>query len=245
MIYKDKNGIEIQNIKEWKEHFFNKEKEMHWVKGRSAYSIADFMMNRNGEKTITDIVSQILNEEIILEIAYPEMEVRFDDFGHGREHDVGIWGKTNSNKNVFIGLEAKVDESFNKPIIDTYLDAKCKELNGVSTNAVKRIDGILKRCYKTVKPECFNLRYQLLYSTLGTIDAKNDTGYADISIMMIMVFKTGDYNDEKGKDNHHDYLQFIKSFEHDKILLNGNSEAHSLSIRGKKLYSVYMNIETL
>jgi hypothetical protein len=243
MIYKNKNGIEICNLEEWKNQFFKNEKEMHWVKGRSAYSIADFMINKNGEKSITDVLSLILKEKVALEIGYPEMEVRFDNFGHGREHDIGIWGQTVSNKKVFIGLESKVDESFNEKIIDTYLKAKCKELNGISSNAAKRIDGILKRCYKTVKPDHFNLRYQLLYSTLGTIDAKNENGFADISIMMIIIFKTNNYVEENAKRNHNDYIQFIESFDREKIVSNDNFEAHRLFIEDKEMYSVYMNVD--
>ena len=96
------NELQIINMNEWYDRFFkNTKKEIHWKEGRSAYSIADFLMNKNGEKIISDSISNILNEEIILKTAYPEMEVRFDTYGHGREHDIGIWGETISNKKIF------------------------------------------------------------------------------------------------------------------------------------------------
>ena len=43
---------EISSLKDW-ENAFNGGKL--WKKGRSAYSLADFMLNRNGIKTITEI----------------------------------------------------------------------------------------------------------------------------------------------------------------------------------------------
>ena len=46
---------EISSLKDW-ENAFNGGKL--WKKGRSAYSLADFMLNRNGIKTITEILDR-------------------------------------------------------------------------------------------------------------------------------------------------------------------------------------------
>ena len=60
MIYKDANELQIINMNEWYDRFFkNTKKEIHWKEGRSAYSIADFLMNKNGEKIISDSISNI------------------------------------------------------------------------------------------------------------------------------------------------------------------------------------------
>ena len=46
---------EISSLKDW-ENAFNGGKL--WKKGRSAYLLADFMLNRNGIKTITEILDR-------------------------------------------------------------------------------------------------------------------------------------------------------------------------------------------
>lgn len=244
MKYKDSKGNEINNLKEW-EHYIFKEtkKEKHWKQGRSAYSIADFMMNKNGEKVITDLVSDLLKEKVSLMEAIPEKEVRFDDYGHGREHDLGIWGSTTTGDTVFIGLEAKVDETFNERISESYLKSKSRELNGETTNSAKRIEELLKRNFGEVTPEVFDLRYQLLYSTVGTLDAKDSNDEpADISILLIIVFKTDDYDALIGIDNYKDYIQFIKAIKAKEIKYTNGIDVHEIMIKGKKLLSIYMSI---
>ncbi|KAB2858995.1 MAG: hypothetical protein F9K09_03915, partial [Flavobacteriales bacterium] len=182
MLYKDSKENNITTLEEWNNSFYrDSSKSSHWKEGYSAYSIADFMLNNNGEVFISKLISDILNEEIVLEKAYPEHEIRFDGFGQGRIHDLGIYGNTISSENkktIFIGVESKVNESFNDTIAKVYLKSKIKDLNKVSSNSSKRVETLLKRHFKLVNQEVFKLRYQLLYSTIGTIEAK-----CDISIL--------------------------------------------------------------
>lgn len=233
----DKNPI--NNIGEWEEKFFKAtQKEKHWKKGRSAYSLADFVMNNNGEIKIVDIVSKAIGKKVVLERATPEWEIRFDGFGHGREHDLGIWGKVEgTNETIFIGLEAKVDEPFGATVSDAYIIAKTKELNGISTNAPKRVEELLKRNFKEVAIEHFSLRYQLLYATVGTVSEK-----ADISILLVLVFKTNLYDELIGIDNYKDYIKFLKAVKAEKILDDKDIEAHKISVDDKMLYSIYITI---
>lgn len=46
---------EVSTLKDW-ENAFNDEK--HWKEGRSAYSLADFILNRNGLKIIAEKLQQ-------------------------------------------------------------------------------------------------------------------------------------------------------------------------------------------
>ncbi|MBC8384172.1 MAG: hypothetical protein H8E57_01480 [Candidatus Cloacimonetes bacterium] len=180
MKYQDSKGNAINNLIEWEKYFLKSDsKKKHWKDGRSAKSIAEFMINKNGIKIITDIVSNILSEKVTFSKAIPEFEVKFDNYGKGREHDLGLFGKTDSNKRVFVGVEAKVDESFNEKISDIYIKAKSKELNGESTNAPKRIEKLIQRNFNNITPDKFNLRYQCLYSTVGTLEAKSNGNKAD------------------------------------------------------------------
>lgn len=238
MIYKNSKGKEINNLNDWKNFIFNEpKKKKHWKRGRSAYSIADFMMNKNGEKVITDLVSDLLKEKVTLKKAIPEKEVRFDDYGHGREHDLAIWGETAKGEKIFIGLEAKVDESFNEKVSEVYLKSKSKSINGTPTNTYKRIEALIKKNFKEATPEIFELRYQLLYSTVGTLKVP-----AAISILLIIVFKTKDYDALKGIDNYKDYIQFIKATKAKEIKYKNGIDVHEIMIERKKLLSIYMSI---
>jgi hypothetical protein len=238
MIYKDSNANLIENIKDWENYIFKAtKKEKHWKVGRSAYSIADFMMNKDGEKILKDLISDLLSEEVVFEKAIPELEVRFDKYGHGREHDLGIYGNTITGKKIFIGIESKVDESFNEKISEVYLKAKSKELSGVSTNTPQRIEELLKRNFQKITPDKFELRYQLLYSTISTIAVDSD-----ISILLIIVFKTHEYDEIKGIENYKDYIQFIKESKSNEIKCKYGLDAHEIELEEKKLYSIYMNI---
>ncbi|MDD4848829.1 MAG: hypothetical protein PHR53_08735 [Bacteroidales bacterium] len=240
MIYKDSKGNNISTISEWKSTLFaGTKKKKHWKKGRSAFELANFMINGIGENVISDLVAELLNEKVSFDYAIPEMEVRFDQFGHGREHDLGIWGNTESKKKIFIGVEAKVDESFNKKISESYIKAKANELSGISTNTAKRIESLLKRNFREIKPEFFDLRYQLLYSTVGTLDTKG----ADLYVLLVIVFKSDLYDEIKGLENYKDYIQFVNSVDSERIKSKKGIDYHKLKIENKTLHSIYLNIE--
>lgn len=244
MKYTDSKGNLINNINDWENTVFkSSKKKKHWKVGRSAYELANFIMNSNGEATIKKIVSELINENFSFVNATPELEIRFDNYGHGREHDLGIWGITESKKNIFIGLESKVDESFSEKISDSFLTAKTKELNGVKTNTPKRIESLLKRNFKVLKPEHFDLRYQLLYSTVGTLDAMSNKATADISILLIIVFKTDLYDEIKGIENYKDYIKFVNCLESKRIKNDADIDVHKIKIDNKILYSIYTTIE--
>ena len=243
MIYKDSKGNIIQTISDWENHLFKKRKQEHWKPGRSAYEIADYLMNNDGEKIISEVIEKIIKESVVFDYAIPEMEVRFDKFGHGREHDVGIFGETKSKKRFFVGIESKVDETFNNKILNQYLESKSKEINGVSTNSGKRIEQLLKLNFEIVKPEYFDLRYQLLYSTAGTIEAKENNNDLDIYFLIVIVFKTDLYNELKGIENYKDYIQFVNALNSTRIKNDNNLDIHKVKIGSKELNMVYMNID--
>ena len=116
-------GKKITKLEDWAELYAAGNKAKHWKPGRSAYSIAEYVINRNGFSKIAERVSEVLEDEIYLEKAIPELELKFDKYGQGRVHDLGIYGQTSSGKSVFIGVESKVDEPFNRTIADVYLQA--------------------------------------------------------------------------------------------------------------------------
>lgn len=224
------NESAIANLTEWEHFVFSGKKAKHWKEGRSAFSLADFIINKNGEQKISELVADQIGENFTLDLAKPEFEARFDKYGHGREHDLAIFGETATGKKIFVGVEAKVDESFGDTIASAYHKAKAKELNDLPTNAPRRIEKLLNFNFKSIKASDFNLRYQLLFSTAGTLCID-----ADIHILLILVFKTKDYDSKKGAVNYKDLQIFFKKTEAVKVADN----TYQLNINNKDLKIIY------
>lgn len=233
-----KNKHQIKDINDWANEIPQKD----WVEGRSAYSLANFILNLNGLEQLRIILTEIFNEVIVFEKVIPEYEVKFDKFGgRGRNHDLGIWGTTRlSNNKIFVGIESKVDETFGQTVSDAYISGIIKRINGENTNLPERVEKLLKQNFgDKVKNKHFDIRYQLLYGTIGTL-AEN----ADISICLILVFKNNSYDKAKGKENYRDYCQFIQNVISEKIPCSiDNVEVYRLTIDNRKIYSVYCEIE--
>jgi len=225
------NGKTISNIKDWEKEVFSGKKKIHWKVGRSAYSLADFIINKNGKVDIKKEIIKVIGVDLTFNIAHPEYEVQFDKFGHGREHDLGIFGVTKSGKKVFIGIEAKVDEPFGDTIAESYIKGKIKELNGKNTNAPKRIEKLLKSNFGIIKNSHFKLPYQLLFSTAGTLSVD-----ADIHIFFVIVFKTYLSNALKVTQNKNKYIKFHEELGAVKMPNN----CYKTIINGRELYSIYM-----
>jgi len=229
----------VKDINEWKSQI----KEKHWKEGRSAYELANFMLNKNGENIIKQLLEKTLKETIEFSKGYIEYEVKFDKYpGTGRTHDLGIWGETNSNKTIFVGVESKVDELFNETVKEVYIKNKVKELNGEKTNTPKRIENLLKRNFNNITEKQFEIRYQLLYSTVGTIDAREDKKSADIPIFLIIIFKSKAYDPEKGNKNYDDFRHFINEINAQEIFKDKNKEMFKINIDKKNLYIGYLTI---
>ena len=236
-ILTNKNTL-IASIEDWAEIYASGNKAKHWKPGRSAYSIAEYVMNRNGLDRIADRVGEVLDEVVEFEKVTPELELTFDEFGQGRVHDLGIYGRTSSGKSLFIGVEAKVDESFNKTTSDVYLQAVARRIGGGRTKAPERIENLLKIHFRKPEKEVFNLRYQLLYATAGTLAAKQD-----ISLLYIIVFKTALYDDLKGLDNLKDYFAYINAVRSEELACSRpESRVHTIKVFRKSLYSIYEQV---
>lgn len=232
----DNKGNPINTMEDWAKIYSSGSKAKHWKEGRSAYSIANYVINHNGLEIIKSRVKDVIQEEIIIERVVPEIEITIDKYGQGRVHDLGMFGEKSS---VFIGVESKVDETFGNTILDAYLDASIKKITGESTKAPNRIEDLLALHYGKPDKSVFDLRYQLLYATVGSLEA----GF-DKSFLYIIVFKTNLYDDLKGIDNYRDYLEFIHSLNGEELdCSRQDSRVHDLKIGGKTLYSIYEQVE--
>jgi hypothetical protein len=231
-------GKLITSIEDWAEFYAAGNKAKHWKPARSAYSIADYVLNRNGLKSIAYRVSDVIDDVIEFDKVTPELEVKFDRYGQGRVHDLGIFGKTGSGKSLFVGVEAKVDESFNRSIAEVYLQAISRRIGGDRTKVPERIEKLLRDHFRKPEKDVFDLRYQLLYTTAGTLATKQD-----ISLMYFIVFKTELYDELKGLENQKDYIAFLNASRSEELECSRpDSMVHKIKVFRKSLYSIYEQI---
>jgi len=231
--FSNSNGEPITSWEEWEEVYQNN--PGHFVPHRSAYSIAQFMLDNAGDKYLRARVSQLLPEHALFHHAVPELEVRFDAYGKGRFHDLGVYGSgQKSGKSLFVGVEAKVDEPFGEVVKDVYDRAMARRDAGETTNAPDRIIELLDLHFPESPPEMWDIRYQLLYATAGTLAVGSE-----MSVLYIIVFRTPSYDSSKGKENENNFQQFMKLARASKVGSNAKGGAYKISLNGKKLYCAY------
>lgn len=229
------SGRKIKTMSDWASIYENPQQNHQWKEYRSAHSVAEFIINKNGAEAIRQRVSDALGYDVHFDKIIPELEIRFDKFGRGRVHDLGIYGSTDSGKRLFVGVEAKVDESFGSYALDSYLQAKSKQIVGISTKAPERIEQLLALHFSKPDPSMFNVRYQLLYATAGTLAAE-----ADIHVLFVAVFKTPLYDLDIGSKNYNDYMQFMSKVGAEQINLQTEGAiGHRLSLQDKELVCLH------
>jgi hypothetical protein len=227
------NGNPITSWADWEAVY--ETNQGHFVPHRSAYSIARFMLEHGGDKYLSARVSQLLREPTVFHHAIPELEIRFDAYGKGRFHDLGMYGEGRySGKSLFVGVEAKVDEPFGEVVKDVYARAMARRGAGVSTNLPDRIEDLLALHFPTKPPGMWDTRYQLLYATAGTLAAGMDS-----SILYIIVFRTPAYDPEVGRENERDFTDFMRQTGATDLKGDGTARAYRMTLGGKDLYCVY------
>lgn len=225
----------IDSMAAWARLYESPRSAHQWKEHRSAYSLAEFILNRNGAEALRMRIGEALGESVEFERAVPELEVRFDQFGRGRVHDLGITGRTASGKSLFVGVEAKVDEPFGALVREAYLSAKARQIAGESTNAPERIEQLLKLHFHTPSPSVFEVRYQLLYATAGTLAAG-----ADISVLYIAVFKTPLFSEIVSAENYRDYVDFMSKVGAEPLKIHSEkATGHMLLLGSNKLICIH------
>jgi len=220
-------------MEQWAEIYAKK--RYQWKQHKSAYSVADFMLNHDGGALIQSRVPEALGYGCRIDRIVPEFEQRFDEHGQGRVHDLAVFGETDCGKKLFVGVEAKVNEPFGAFVRDEYLSGKAKQIAGISTKAPDRIEQLLEMHFTEPDPTMFDVRYQLLYATAGTLAVD-----ADVHVLYVIVFKTHLYDESVGESNHDDYMQFMDKVGATPLSLPANGTVgHLLDLKGKKLVCVH------
>lgn len=235
MKIESKDGRAVHTLDDWAGLYVTPQQSHQWKEHRSAYSVADFVIHSNGAEHLQRRVSEVLSEPVSFERIVPEYEQRFDRFGRGRVHDLGIFGEAADGRSVFVGVEAKVDESFGPTVHDSYLQSKANQITGTSTNAPDRIENLLAMHFSVPDVSMFDVRYQLLYATAGTLAAD-----ADLSVLYVVVFKTPLYDESVGANNYRDYIHFVNKVGGKPLALDDKGAiAHEIMFDDRRLVCVH------
>lgn len=234
-----KDKQEIKTLDAWQRFFTKADSKgtIHWKSGRSAESLAKYIIEKNGAAKIKGVLSSVFSGNIELQYAVPEYEVRFDSFsGNGRKHDLGIVG-TIDGKPLFVGVEAKVDESFGPTVAEQYTTAVINRWKGESTNIPERVEKLLA-CFfvNGVPTKAATLRYQLFTAIAGTCAAKLDNKDFAYYVFLVLEFNTGSasYDKKKASENHKDLSNFLKEVEAEKC-----DNYFKKSIGGKEVFILF------
>ena len=244
----DSQGKEISNLEQWRSGVFDgTSKTRHWKKGRSAYSLAKFIMTRNGAAYLEERISSVLSRQATLEQATPEFPARFDSYpGNPSNLDLGITGRLGRSahqQTLFVGLEAKVDETFGSTVGSRYSSAMKKRRAGQNTNAPERVRDLLSKHFSvedTADSSRFaDVRYQLLTGTAGTVAAPGE-----VFVFYILILRTSEYDVRKGLANQVDYERFIEAARGKLLMRHGEDfRADELMSAGKRLVCIHEYVD--
>ena len=234
------HGDELSSLEEWR----GLHKDVHWKKGRSAYAVADFILNRAGVAHLESRISDVLSQEVSLRLIIPEKEVKFDRYGRGRFHDLAIEGVAGKGMTLFVGVEAKVDERLGPTVQERYEGAEKELRKNPRSKAAERIKGLPELVRPCLELDwIFDIRYQLIHGTLGTIAARQANGQPyDCYVFYVLVFKTSLFDEKTGHENHRDYRNFIQRLG-GSVIEHPHVEAHSLTVGNKPLTCIYEHVE--
>ena len=189
----------INNVDDWVNSFKDSKNNED---GKSAKTLAQFCKENDVESIIKGWITPIVKEKFSLDTAIPEMSTKFDDYGKGRIHDLGIYGKSVSNKSIFIGVEAKVNETFGGTVQSAYDKVEYLKSIGKNSNLKERIDGLKEEYFPGL--DLYDKRYQLLYAIAGTLSEE-----AEVKILLFATFETDQYKKKYGQRNDEDLTAFL------------------------------------
>ena len=206
-----KKGATIKGLDDWKKLGGPKDVNKQWEKGRSAYELANFVINN--QKVFVQKIQSVL-EQCGLQSQDFECEPEaISGLGKGmkrggpRVHDLLMIGE-----NCVIGIEAKVSEPFGENI--SSINKKQKEKS--KETRAEALWNFLAGKNTTIDKS--PIGYQLFTATYGTMCSGIDVRKNNC-IMLVLVFK-GDVKKEINynsncKYNENDYNNFIETINAD------------------------------
>lgn len=225
-----KKSWNVTSVDEWLSKINNSNKNED---GRSAKTLAVFCKEEDAEKLLVETLSPVVGDIHSIK-AFPEYHTKIDEYGKGRMHDLAI--KCSSNKgNIFVGVEAKVNEDFGQTLISKYNSSK------ENSNIKKRIDCMLNSYYNGLISieKTPNIPYQLIYSAVGILKEEKE-GKHVLLILVFITSKTNKRRVEKNKERLYEFLNAIKA--NPKSDGNESVEYYEAILNGQKLDIIYRQI---
>lgn len=256
----NKKGKQLTNLKLWEAGFKEVDDAKHWEPGYSAHSLGVFFTSGKGQKWLDEITAIMLGESVAWDDAVIEHESKLDEFaGRHRMQDLALWGSTLKKEKVFMGIEAKVLESFGSYALrDEYDEAlNYQATKNPNSNKPKRVKQITESLFPGKNPydkAICDLRYQLMHYFQGSL--KEAANYSeskrplnkrksrcDIVILPVLVFKTEHYlsNPDKANRNEEDYYSFCSALGLKKRSVSGKTFWEG-NIDGRRVYSIYEKV---
>ena len=223
---RSKKWREIETVKDWIDSFRKSSKSED---GRSALSLAKFCDLKNFDDIIVTWLLPIVSQsQIKLETAQPEKSSRFDNYSKQRIHDLAIYGETGTGCSIFIGIEAKVAETYNGTLSSIYQKAINNKKKGINTYIPQRIKQLIQVYFPKLSIDS-KIRYQLLYAIAGTLCEQKD-----YNILLFLTFKTNKYNPKAAERNKKDLQELLNDVDHETIA----EGYYECKINGQKLYII-------
>ena len=232
----DSSGNYISTIEQWRPLV----RPEHWKKGRSAYSLADFILNQHGAACMESSISSVLSQPIILEQGTPEYAAKFDQYSGPAQLDVGISGEAGAKQTLFVGVEAKVDEPFgSETVCERYNQAIEYLSSNPRSKAAARVEELLSLYLGDTDEPCesrfADVGYQLLTAAAGTVAQQKD-----VSVFYVAVFKSDEFDEVKGEENRLDYENFINLAGGERLMRDHEvSLSHEMTLNGRRLVCIY------
>lgn len=260
MIIINKNKKELSSLEQWEAGFKEVDEPKHWEPGYSAHSLGVFFTSGKGEIWVNEIAEMMLGDKVTWNEAVIEHESKLDEFaGKHRMQDLALWGTTSKNEKVFMGIEAKVLESFgNYALRDEYDEAlKYQATKNPNSNKPERVKQITEYLFPGQNPydkAICDLRYQLMHYFQASL--KEAANYSeskrpilkrksrvDIVLLPVLVFMTNHYyeNPEKADRNKEDYIAFCKALGLNQKVRAGKEFWEGI-IDGRRVYTLYEKV---
>ena len=210
-----KKSARITNETEWFLVAPPKKGIKQWKDGYSAKELAKYATSDgNLQKLLQSILEEIAFKTKGSFLGIPEAVTKLPKKGEGRNHDLLLF-----NKDIIIGIEAKVNEEFGKKISE--------ENEKASGNKQGRIEELKKIVFqKSSVQNVDELRYQLLTATGGTLlEAFN----RNKSYCVFLVLSFHKFNEEANSDNKAAFKTFVD------LVCGETKKSQIFTVKGKEI----------
>lgn len=170
-----KNGIQIEDLDDWRDRAGPKDPLVQWKDHRSAKELARAWLEADGQGMPVEVSGLFDHHGDFTEVqrwlAEPEVQLRFDKFaGEPRNTDLLVVCE-DAHGPVLLAVEGKADETFGPTVGEALLDGLEVRAAKPASRRIERIaqlvEALLPRDPGAGAPRVQSLRYQLLTAVAG------------------------------------------------------------------------------